>query len=61
MMYMKVVSLGRMRLEGEDKGGGGRGRGSMRGEGQRGGGRHVFITQRPQVRHTYMFVHMHTQ
>ena len=27
MMYMKVVSLGRTRAEGEDKGGGGRGRG----------------------------------
>ena len=27
MMYMKVVSLGKTRSEGEDKGGGGRGRG----------------------------------
>ena len=42
MMYMKVVSLGRMRAEGG--GGGGRGEGE--------GGRQVFITQRPQVRTT---------
>ena len=49
MMYMKVVSLGRMRAEGEDKGGGGRGRG---------GDMYSLHKGHKSGTPTYMFVHM---
>ena len=61
MMYMKVVSLGKTRSEGEDKGGGGEGEGEYeRGGAKRRGETCIHYTKATSQAHLHVCTHAHT-